>query len=87
MGKRIDFSDKFDKNLRRASIKIKIRFRERLEIFLKNRGDPRLNDHSLIGEYRGCRSINITGDWRAIYEERDNEIIFVALGTHSQLYG
>ncbi|GAI64559.1 unnamed protein product, partial [marine sediment metagenome] len=33
------------------------------------------------------RSINITGDWRALYSKPDKDIIiFEALGIHSQLY-
>jgi len=42
----------------------------------------------LVGELRGYRSINITGDWRAIFMEIDGGkiIYFVAIGTHSQLY-
>jgi mRNA-degrading endonuclease YafQ of YafQ-DinJ toxin-antitoxin module len=32
-------------------------------------------------------SINITGDWRAIYMPiNNNEVLFIAFGTHSQLY-
>lgn len=32
-------------------------------------------------------SINITGDWRAIYMPINiNEVLFIAFGTHSQLY-
>lgn len=43
----------------------------------------------LKGSYLGFRSINITGDWRAIYSEEKNKkgdktVIFEVLGTHSQ---
>ena len=33
------------------------------------------------------RSINISGDWRAVFEQNNDEVYFVTLGTHSQLYG
>lgn len=85
--KRIDFSRKFDKDLRKADIKIKKKFRQRLSFFIKNKDNVLLRNHELKGEWVGYRSINITGDWRAIYEEKNGVVIFVALGTHSQLYG
>ena len=54
----------------------------------ENQYDVLLNNHALSGEYVGCRSINITGDVRAIYEEiKDNHFEFVAIGTHTELYG
>lgn len=83
----VKFNKQFVKERDKADKKIKEAFDKRLEIFLKDPFDPRLNNHSLTGSYRGYRSINITGDWRAIYTENQEEAIFVALGTHSQLYG
>ena len=85
--KRIDFSKKFDKNLRKVDIKIKKKFRQRLSLFIRNKDDDLLRNHELKGGWTGYKSINVTGDWRAIYEEKDGVVIFVALGTHSQLYG
>ena len=87
---RVRFSRRFDKQYHRASAKIKITFDSRLRIFLENPFNPILNNHQLVGKYLGYRSINITGDWRAIYSEikssQEKVIIFEILGTHSQLY-
>jgi addiction module RelE/StbE family toxin len=87
---RIDYSRKFIKQLKKAPLSIKIAFKDRLIIFLENPFAPMLNNHLLKGRYLYFRSINITGDWRAIYQEiiEKNEkiAIFLALGTHSQLY-
>lgn len=87
---RIDYSRKFIKQLKKAPLSIKIAFRDRLIIFLKNPFAPILNNHMLKGKYLSSQSINITGDWRAIYSEtlgKDGKVaIFFALGTHSQLY-
>jgi addiction module RelE/StbE family toxin len=57
-------------------------------VFLNCPNHPILKNHYLIGQLKGYRSININGDWRAIFEELDNSQIayFVAIGTHSQLY-
>ena len=83
---KIDYSRNFNKQLRKAPLSIKIRFRERQKLFMFDRFNPQLKNHLLIGKYKGYRSINITGDWRAIFREEENKIIFIALGTHSQLY-
>ena len=78
----------FDKTLKRLPIKLKEKVHEQVEIFLENAFDQRLNNHTLNGKYLGYRSIDITGDWRIIFEEVDSETVkFVNIGTHSQLYG
>ena len=84
--KRIDYSRKFLKQFKKAPIDINIEFRNRFLIFKKNPYHSTLNNHKLTGKFKGLRSINITGDWRAIYTETDDAIIFELLGTHSQLY-
>ena len=77
----------FTKDLKKQSLKVRDKTKERLYIFRHNPFDPVLNNHFLIGKWKGYRSINITGDIRAIYKQiNDNTVIFVALGTHSQLY-
>ena len=45
-------------------------------------------DHSLLGEYTGCRECHITPDWLLIYEIADNELILylTRTGTHSDLF-
>jgi addiction module RelE/StbE family toxin len=83
----IEYSNKFIKSLKKASRGVQGAVRIRLEIFLNDKFHPVLNNHLLQGKYQGCRSINITGDWRAVFWEVDGDVVhFVALGTHSQLY-
>lgn len=67
--------------------KIQVRFKERLDVFRATPFDESLRNHSLSGKWAGCRSINITGDYRAIFEEPVENTLFVAIGTHSKLYG
>ena len=45
-------------------------------------------DHSLIGNYKGCRECHITPDWLLIYEVSDKELILylTRTGTHSDLF-
>lgn len=90
--KRIDYSKKFLKQLKKAPRKIQIAFRDRFALFLEDSFDPILDNHSLTGNHLGKRSINITGDWRAVFSESTDAegqetVIFHLLGTHSQLYG
>lgn len=60
---------------------------DRIRLFETNRFHVLLNNHTLHEPYHGCRSINITGDVRAVYEEiGPNAVHFIALGTHSELY-
>ena len=60
---------------------------ERLALFRIRPFDPILKNHGLSGKYQGYRSINITGDFRAIYEQiNDDAARFIELDTHSNLY-
>lgn len=88
------YSKKFLKEYKKAPVDIKESFKKRLKLFLANQYHPQLHNHALKGEYRGMGSINVSGDWRALYIERfirhghssQKAIEFKFLGTHSQLY-
>lgn len=82
----IRYRRKFSKHYDKAPLKIREAFINRRELFLQDPFHPQLNNHQLSGKFKGFRSINITGDWRAIYSEYGDTIIFEVLGTHSQLY-
>ena len=45
-------------------------------------------DHSLSGNFFGCRECHITPDWLLIYEIADEELIhyLTRTGTHSDLF-
>ncbi|MEK7541676.1 MAG: type II toxin-antitoxin system mRNA interferase toxin, RelE/StbE family [Patescibacteria group bacterium] len=73
------------KKLRQAEQR---RFKERRDLFLQNPSHPLLENHPLHYEYTGCRSINVGGDLRAIFREvTPNLVLFVRIGTHTELYG
>ena len=83
----IKYSSVFRKQHKKLPIKIKSAFKLRLVLFMKNPSAPMLRNYQLTGKFKYFRSINITGDWRAIYSENSrDEIIFEMIGTHSQLY-
>ncbi len=83
----ITYSRIFKKMFKKKDVWLQKKFSERLPLFIQDRNHPSLNNHSLGGIWEGCRSINITGDFRAVYEELGNDHFeFVAIGTHSELY-
>lgn len=77
---------KLKKELKKITPKLQERFFERMELFLINPHNPILNNHSVDAAYPGMRSINITGDLRALYQPIENLYVFVRIGTHSELY-
>lgn len=83
----IFFHKKFTKQLLKMPLRLREQFGKRLQIFIDNKYDRQLNNHSVDAVFPDCRSINITGDYRAIYRESSDGILFVDIGTHSELYG
>lgn len=88
---KIQYDPEFIERLKKQNVRIRKSFRKAIKIFSKNPSDARLHNHRLEKEYEGYRSIDITADWRAIYEEvrqgKDDFLIyFITLGTHKQLY-
>ena len=83
----IETTKTFDKQYSKLSAKTKTIYKNRITIFKSNPFDFRLSNHALKGKYLGYRSIDITGDVRALYTVKGNlVIIFGLIGTHSQLY-
>lgn len=78
----------FKRRIRRLPIKIKQALTERLRVFAETPRHPLLDNHPLGGNWRGYRSINITGDWRVIYEPIGMDIArLMEIDTHHNLYG
>ena len=88
---KVDYSKDFIGKLKRTDVRIRKSFREKIAIFQKNPNEPSLNNHQLQDPYKELKSIDITNDYRAIYEEMTIREVavayFVILGTHEQLYG
>ncbi len=87
----IRYTSLFNKQRKAAPLEIKIAFRETLELFLDNPLYPQLRNHLLKEQYSGYNSLDVTGDWRALFRVRESKtqtiITFHILGTHIQLYG
>ena len=81
------FNKNFVKKQKKLSAKVVARLLGRLELFESDFQNPTLNNHSLQGKLNGYWSINITGDYRAVFREIEHDLVeFVEIGTHSYLY-
>lgn len=78
---------KFYKDYAKLSPKIQKKFKERRNQFLMDEFDIVLNNHALGGKWLGYRSINVTGDIRVVFKRDVNSALFVAIDSHSNLYG
>ena len=86
----VQLSEEFIEKYKKANIRIRKHIDEKLSIFRKNHQDLSLNNHLLKREYEGYRSIDITADCRAIFEEEveggETFAYFIIFGTHDELY-
>lgn len=83
----ITTTKKFDKRYKKQSTKIKKAFQNRIDIFINNTNDPRLNVHRLSGSLKDLWSFNISGDVRVIFDRSYGDVvILVDIGNHSELY-
>jgi addiction module RelE/StbE family toxin len=84
---KVIYHKKFLKSFHKLPAKIKNKCFEKIKLFQKNPFDPRLNNHSVESAYPQWRSINITGDYRALFEiKTEDTVVFMMIGTHSELY-
>lgn len=83
----VTFHKRFDKMAGKLPPKVKTKMVERITLFSKDPLAYVLRNHALNTPYGGSYSIDITGDYRAIYHLVDGHTaMFTHLGTHSQLY-
>ena len=82
----------YNKNFVRQYIKlpgrIQKKFDKRIDIFKENPYHPLLRVHKLKGDTEPFESMNVTGDYRALFVwETKERVRFHQIGTHSELYG
>ena len=83
----LHYSSSFKKQYKKLPVKMREQFKTRLILFVQNQNSPQLHIHKLNGVYEGLWSINITGDFRAVFDKiQENAVFFEAIGTHSELY-
>jgi addiction module RelE/StbE family toxin len=78
----------YDKKLKKLDKKISTALDGRLELFMRTPFHVLLDNHALTGDREGQRSINVTGDWRVIFEQLDADTVrLLDVDTHHNLYG
>ena len=84
---KLKFHKEFDKHFRKLRPGEQNRARERIKLFASEPFHQILNNHALKGQYTGYRSINITGDIRAVYRLiSEDTVLFLDIESHSNLY-
>ena len=83
---KIKYHRKFIKVFNKLSPKTQKTFYQKLEIFYEDKHDEILCYHQLHGQLDNLFSINITGDYRALFQEKNNIVIFMKIGRHCDLY-
>lgn len=59
-------------------------FMESVQIFREDR--VLVADHTLEDVMQGKRAFSINDDYRVVYIEKDDEFVFLDIGTHEQVY-
>jgi addiction module RelE/StbE family toxin len=80
------YRKKFKKKFTRQTLEIQKNFFDKLEIMKDDYFHPSLNNHALLGDLLGMRSFDVTGDIRVHYINVDNIVVFLNIGSHSELY-
>ncbi|MCR4328555.1 MAG: type II toxin-antitoxin system mRNA interferase toxin, RelE/StbE family [Patescibacteria group bacterium] len=81
-------SNQFKKKAEKLPKKIQQALVDHLRLFSSDPFNVLLNNHLIHGSMRSYRSINVTGDWRLIYEQYDEHTMrLIDIDTHSKLYG
>jgi addiction module RelE/StbE family toxin len=81
-------SKRFEKDFIKLPKPVKKKVLVVLQKFVDDPFDPSLRNHPLSGKWHNHYSINVTGDVRAVYVSIENDTVhFVAVGSHSELYG
>ena len=84
---KIVFHEKFKKQYKKLR-PLRQKVDARLRLFVHEPFHVSLNNHALAGPYKGLRSINITGDYRAIYQlVYSDTAYFIGLDKYANLYG
>ncbi len=82
-----DFTKAFNKQFEKLPFKRQQLAKETVELFLDDINAASLRTHPLKGEWLGYYSISAGGDLRLHFKLIDeNTVLFVAVGSHSQLY-
>ncbi len=85
---RFIFAPRYKRQFRKLTDALQKKAMERLALFMQDEFHPLLGNHLLRREWEGCRSINVTGDYRMVFKKISEHVTSLeAIGTHHELYG
>ena len=85
---RFYYRKKFRRQYKKMPVKIQKKFDEQAALFRNDPSDRRLAIHRPQGDKKLLVSMNVTGDYRALFVwEAKRQVRFHEIGTHSELYG
>ena len=83
----VDFSKTFNKQFEKLPLKKQVLAKAAVGVYLQDLNAASLRNHPLKGEWLGYHSISAGGDLRLHFKMiNENTVLFVAVGSHSQLY-
>lgn len=83
----VDFTKAFNKQFDKLPRKKQVQARDAVALFVEGVSATPLRNHGLKGEWLGYRSIRAGGNLRLHYQViTKTRVLFVAVGSHSQLY-
>ncbi len=57
-----------------------------LKLAKKEKLEAKYSDHLLTGNWKGHRECHIAPDWLLIYKIKDNDLLLIRTGSHSELF-
>ena len=83
----VKFHKDFEKQFAKLPKKRRDKAIDTIDLFLDEPMESSLRNHALKAEWSGYRSISAGGDFRLHFKMIDQStVLFVAIGTHNQLY-
>ncbi len=79
------FVKNFDKRIK-ANSNLLEKFNSRYELFIRDKSNPLLRSHRLTGSMKGKQTFSINGNIRVIFQESQDSIEFLDIGSHNQVY-
>lgn len=84
---KVRFHKQFKKQYKKLPDKVKASFDNRLVLYIGDQSHPLLHVHPLKGEMIPLWSLNVTGNYRALFTVAGKTTTFHYIGTHSELSG
>ncbi|MDR1186132.1 MAG: type II toxin-antitoxin system YafQ family toxin [Bifidobacteriaceae bacterium] len=86
---RSDFTNRFKKDYKRAGKRgwdLSL-LDEAIRLIVHEQPLPATSlDHSLVGDFAGCRECHLRPDWLLVYQVGNGAVVFERTGSHSDLF-